>query len=140
VAKGLDHSFTPCYPCGVLRRIEQWLIVTLLVIAIGGHWAILQSAAWVGMLVNYSNTATLSEAWTKTFDGKHPCKMCKLVREGKKSERKQNLLKIEAKFDFTFDAGTCGLFPPRPFRHFTPVVQRAEPRANAPLLPPPIAA
>ena len=124
----------------MLRRIEQWLVVTLLVVLIGGHWAILQSAAWVGMLVNYSNTTTLSEAWTKTFDGKHPCKMCKLVREGKKSERKQDLLKMEAKFDFTFDARACGLFPPRPFRHFRPVAEQAEARADAPLLRPPIAA
>ena len=41
------------------------------------------------MLFNYSRDATFSEAIQKTFDGQHPCKLCKIVSEGKKSERKQ---------------------------------------------------
>lgn len=121
----------------MLRRIQRWLVVILLVFLIGGHWAILQATAWAGMLLNYSQKATITEAWTKTFDGEHPCKLCNAVRAGKRAEKKHEMLKLDTKFDFTFDAGTFGLFPPRPLRHFTPVTERAEALADTPLLPPP---
>ena len=39
----------------------------------GGHWAMLQSVAWAGMVKDFSRTGTIAEAVTKTFDGKHPC-------------------------------------------------------------------
>lgn len=51
-------------------------------LSIGMHWALLQSAAWVGMLVTYSRDASIAEAVAKTFDGKHPCRLCKLVEKG----------------------------------------------------------
>ena len=35
-----------------------------------------------------STTESFCAALSKTFDGKHPCKLCKLVKEGKKSESK----------------------------------------------------
>jgi hypothetical protein len=121
----------------VLRRIERWAVVSLLVIVIGAHWAVLQAAAWAGMLVNYSQGSTLNEAWTKTFDGKHPCKLCKLVRDGKKSERKREMLKVEVKFEFSLVAGTAWLFPPRPCRQFIATDSSALARLGAPLTPPP---
>jgi hypothetical protein len=104
---------------------------------IGGHWTLLQSAAWVRMAVNFSKQDSVGVALEKTFDGKHLCKLCKFVRAGKASEKKQELQKLEGKLDFHFLAGTCGLFPPRPSRHFTPVTEHADVRADAPLLPPP---
>ena len=89
------------------------------------------------MLVNYSQGATLGEAWAKTFDGKHPCNLCKVVRDGKKSERKHELLKVEVKFDFSYVAGTAWLFPPRPCPQFIPADSSALARLDAPLTPPP---
>ena len=124
----------------MLRRIKQWLVVSLLVIVIGAHWAVLQSAAWAGMLVSYSRGATVLEAWRKTFDGQHPCKLCRIVKTGQASEKKSDRVKLETKFEFHHLAGTCGLFPPRPFRHFTSVTERADASAHPPLLPPPRAA
>ncbi len=121
----------------MLRRIKQWLIVSLLVIVIGAHWAVLQSAAWAGMLVSYSRGATVQEAWSKTFDGQHPCKLCKIVKTGQASEKKTDRLKLETKLEFHHLAGTCGLFPPRPFRHCTPQSERADSLSLAPPLPPP---
>ena len=58
-------------------------------ISIGAQWAVLQSAAWVGMAVSYSIKAgSVTEGLSETFDGEHPCPMCKLVAEGKSSEKK----------------------------------------------------
>jgi hypothetical protein len=67
----------------------------------GGHWAILQSGAWMGMIVAYSKDGDLSGAMTKTFDGKHPCSLCCAVQDGRKQEgKKAPALQLELKKDF----------------------------------------
>ena len=71
-----------------------------LICAIGGHWALLQSIAWTGMVINFAQNSTWTEAFQKTFDGKHPCQLCKAVAEGKKSERRQQWDKPDTKLDF----------------------------------------
>jgi hypothetical protein len=121
----------------VFSRGGKWLVVLALVITTGGHWFLLQSAAWIGMAVNYSQSDSFTTALKKTFDGDHPCQLCKMVRAGKASEKKRDLEKIDIKFEFTFAAGTSGLFPPRPIRHFIPQAEHARVRADAPLPPPP---
>jgi hypothetical protein len=117
--------------------MAQLLVVVTLVCAIGGHWAILQSVAWAGMVVSYSQNSTLQEALTKTFDGKHPCRVCKVVEKGKQSERKQVLLKVETKLDFWLVQNSSRLNAPVPFD-----VLRAESdfypaRFQSPPTPPP---
>jgi len=124
----------------VFARWSKCLVVLALVVVTGGHWVLLQSAAWVGMTVSYAQSDSFEVALKKTFDGKHPCNLCKFVKHGKASEQKHDLQKVQVKFDFDRIAGTCGLFPPRPFRHFTPQAERADTCADAPLLPPPRAA
>jgi len=52
----------------------------------GGHWGVLQLVAWTNMLVDYSTQDGLVEGAKKTFDGEHPCCMCKAIQEGKKKE------------------------------------------------------
>jgi hypothetical protein len=39
------------------------------------------------MLVDFSRSDTLADAVSKTFDGRHPCRMCHQIREGQDSER-----------------------------------------------------
>ena len=112
-------------------------MVLALVFVIGAHWALLQSVAWVGMAVNFSQTESFATALQKTFDGQHPCPLCKLVKAGQTSEKKQDLRKAGAKFDFQLVAGSCGLFPPRPIRHFVPQSERGDFLSLAPPLPPP---
>ena len=124
----------------MLLRGGKWLTVCALVILIGGHWFALQSAAWLGMAVNFSKTESVSVALQKTFDGQHPCKLCKIVKAGKSAEKKRDLQKLEVKIDLQLVAGSCGLFPPRPIRHFTPVSEQADSLVRAPLPPPPRAA
>lgn len=64
--------------------------VALLVLSLGLHWGLLQSLAWAGMIIRYSREAPLQEAVEKTFDGKHPCKMCLLVKEGREAEKQRD--------------------------------------------------
>jgi hypothetical protein len=55
----------------------------------GGHWAILQTGAWMGMIVAYTKDGNVSTAISRTFDGKHPCAVCSAVRDGRKQEEKK---------------------------------------------------
>jgi len=66
---------------------------------IGLHWAFFQSLAWIGMVVSYSQDATLREALVKTFDGKHPCALCREIAKGKRSEKKSEF-PLQLKFEF----------------------------------------
>ena len=57
-----------------------------LFVMMGGHWLALQSVAWARMLADFSRTDSFPEAIGKTFDGKHPCKLCLSIREGRQQE------------------------------------------------------
>jgi hypothetical protein len=112
-------------------------LVAALVATIGGHWAILQTAAWVGMAVNYSNTESLCVALSKTFDGKHPCKLCKLVKEGKKSERKSDAQLDLKKMDFFALHAVEFYFAPLKQNPLSPIPLMPS-RSQAPPTPPPL--
>ncbi len=88
----------------MLTRLPRLVLVVALAASIGLHWALLQSVAWVGMMVNYVQTTTLGDALAKTFDGKHPCSLCKAVADGKKSEKKPESGPVAKKFDFSYSS------------------------------------
>jgi hypothetical protein len=71
-----------------MSRVLHSLLVAALMISIGLHWAVLQSAAWVGMAVAYSvEKGSVVEGLSDTFDGDHPCPLCKAVEKGVESEQ-----------------------------------------------------
>ena len=95
--------------------------VSVLVLSLGLHWTLLQTVAWTGMLLTYSRGTSLSEAVTKTFDGQHPCALCKFVRDGRaeEKEQEQQQLKPGSKLDlgliwqpvdFSFVSAREGIF------------------------------
>jgi hypothetical protein len=87
------------------QRLGLVLALFALLQITGGHWAIMQTSAWVGMLVNYSRTESFEVAAAKTFDGKHPCAVCTAVEQGKKHEEKQTpLIQSWLKKDLLFDS------------------------------------
>ena len=59
----------------------------LLVLSLGLHWAVLQTVAWTGMLVRYTRDNGLSRAISMTFDGRHPCALCKVVQKGQAEDQ-----------------------------------------------------
>ena len=126
-----------------MQNLIRTLTALLLVLTLGLHWAMLQSVAWVGMIVTYSRDASLTEAINKTFDGQHPCKMCKVIKqaraEEKQKEQKQNvkpgskselgLVWQATPFDFSAD-----------FHRVLPTNSKAPTRSNEPPKPRPRAA
>jgi hypothetical protein len=85
----------------VLVRFTRGSLILALMVSIGAHWGVLQSVAWLGMIVSYSRDGSLSEAVNKTFDGRHPCRVCQVIKtlrsEEKQSEQKH--LKPNVKLD-----------------------------------------
>jgi hypothetical protein len=60
--------------------------------AVGLHWILLQSVAWLGMVVIYTQQeASLLEGLSKTFDGAHPCALCLAIREVQNREGGKHL-------------------------------------------------
>lgn len=58
-------------------------------VSLGLHWAVLQSAAWAGMIVRYSvQEGSLITGLGQTFDNEHPCALCCAVRQGTQKEQK----------------------------------------------------
>ncbi len=95
----------------MLSRLSKLFVVMTLIFAVGAHWTFLQSVAWVGMAVNYSHNSTLTDALTKTFDGKHPCKLCHFVAAGQKAEKQQETQTPLTKIDFALVSNPLVLYP-----------------------------
>ena len=91
------------------RRLQNSFVAVLLIVAVGGHWTFLQGVAWTGMMIRFSQTDTVAEAISKTFDGNHPCGLCKAVSHGKKSEQKNQLVKPELKMTFLCSMPSQGM-------------------------------
>lgn len=101
-------------------------LVCLAVFSIaGGHWTVLQTVAWARMLRDFSRDSTLTEAIAKTFDGEHPCDLCKSVKAGRENEEKIPEIQTEKKLkDFTLGENPALRVPPgRKFCH--PSVSRS---------------
>jgi hypothetical protein len=90
------------------------------------------------MIANYARGETLVTAIEKTFDGDHPCELCKVVKKGQSEEQKQQIAKMIVKLEAVL-APTLQL-PLQPSRdwRFSIAEQRACTRSLAPLTPPPL--
>ena len=113
----------------------------VLVLSLGLHWAVLQSAAWVGMVVVYSQDASLGDALEKTFDGEHPCPLCKMVESGTTTDdqesRKAEGTKLK-KLDLMLAVVEPLVVPASPdVPDYLPPAMRSASREDSPPLPPP---
>jgi hypothetical protein len=65
----------------------------------------LQSVAWSRMLVAYSRGGQFISAVTKTFDGRHPCSLCKQIQRAKNGEpRPERAVEVENQAAFVAPA------------------------------------
>ena len=80
--------------------LKRQAIVLLLIVSISMPWALLQSAAWAGMLVRYTGQAGLARGIAMTFDGKHPCRLCHLVKEGRAGEQQNTPRVTSERFEW----------------------------------------
>jgi hypothetical protein len=104
---------------------------------IGLHWALLQSVAWMGMVVAYSQDASFTEALVKTFDGKHPCSLCKEIARSQQSEKKSDFQLEMKKFEFSHAATSFVFSPPQYFWTVRGPDGFGLERSHEPTVPPP---
>jgi len=115
-------------------------MAVVLACSVGLHWAFLQSVAWTTMLVDNLSTTSLSVALERTFDGKHPCPLCKAIAKGRKSEKKSDRLLSLKKFEALNQAPAMHVSPPASFPRIATQDAFLTAIAHAPPKPPPRAA
>ncbi len=121
------------------QQFQRWFVVVLLVLSLGTPWIFLQSAAWVNMLVKFSRTTSFAQAVTLTFDGKHPCRLCRLVKEGQAREREQKSQAIQPlqKMELGLPPALMVIFHPSAPRNEIEPDRQFETRNERPPTPPP---
>lgn len=107
----IDGNWRDCYPTAVLVRFAKLLLVLTLSLTVGLHWMVLQSVGWTGMMIKFSEHATFTEALAKTFDGKHPCDICKIVKKGRQTGHQSESVQLKLKVDFFVQTSRQFLFP-----------------------------
>jgi len=105
--------------------------------AIGLHWAALQSIAWAGMLISNARTGSIATAISHTFDGQHPCPLCKAIARAQQGGKKQDPQIAPGKIDMDCRRQPALLFPPRQDQTWTRFASSASAFSPEPLLPPP---
>lgn len=82
-----------------MKRLFQSLFCLLASLhLIAGPLGVLQLVAWAQMIKDYSQTKGVITGVLETFDGKHPCQMCKKISVSQQEEQKKPLLP-ESKHD-----------------------------------------
>ncbi len=121
----------------MLARLGHYLLILALLGATGGHWTLLQSVAWTTMVVEHARTAPLTVALAKTFDGKHPCQLCKKIEKGRETEQRPDLPPLTVKLEFFYVSARPLLYPPQvlPRPHTAHAAEGA--RVESPPVPPP---
>jgi len=121
----------------VFARCGKCLVIVALVLATGAHWAALRTIAWTTMLANNLRTQSVSTAVSNTFDGEHPCPLCKAIAAGKKSGKKSEAVSPTLKMEFPPVANRFVLIAPIPFFVFPAEDVFVETSFAKPPVPPP---
>jgi hypothetical protein len=117
--------------------IGRAVTIFALCCAIGLHWLTLQSIAWTSMMIDYSKRGTLCQAIARTFDGAHPCSLCRVVNKANTTEKKSDLQLLTPKVDMICPKRAATLIPL--FVHFdyaTTTISVPEVRYSPPVPPP----
>jgi hypothetical protein len=121
----------------VKNCVSQILCFAVVCQLLGGHWAILQTAAWVGMVIEYSANDGLQVGLSKTFDGAHPCELCKTIAKNKGTEKKHAAPFESGKLIVVSHAQASVLYHPTQFWRLQPSEEAARSFSRTPPVPPP---
>ena len=127
----LKHSVT------VFRKFGQMLMIVAVLSATGTHWVAFQSVAWTTMLAENLQKTSLASAIEHTFDGKHPCCLCKEIAKDKQSEKKSDLQTELKKIDFSHNRFEFVFCAPAHFYEVRTTSDAVISLTQAPALPPP---
>lgn len=94
------------------RRFGIWFCALAVFQVLGGPLAALQTIAWVGMAVTYSQDDGVGSGIAKTFDGQHMCSLCKAIAKKRESEQKDLADVLLNKIHLQCSTASVQLFPP----------------------------
>jgi hypothetical protein len=120
-----------------MDRVRNALLILVLLAGTGVHWGALQSVAWTRMLAKNLRTASFTEAVSRTFDGQHPCSLCKVIANAKKSEKRMEFPQPLTKFEFPLTLQSLLLVAPTSFQLVPFGNEFVEPPSRKPPTPPP---
>jgi len=89
------------------------------------------------MLAANLQSASMSQALEQTFDGKHPCPLCKAVSAGKAAEQKFDFTLELKKLEYPPAPQRFALIAPTTFELLSPANFFAETLPQQPPTPPP---
>jgi hypothetical protein len=118
-------------------RSGKILVVLALILTTGLHWAALQTVAWTTMLANNLRTQSVTESVSKTFDGEHPCCLCKAIAAARQAEQKSAAVAPVLKMKFPPTAENTVLSSPSIFELLPLKNSFAGALSSKPQLPPP---
>jgi len=121
----------------VLVRCGKLFVIIVIVLTTCLHWTALQTVAWASMLANNLKTHSVSEAFCETFDGQHPCCLCKAIAAAKNSEKKSDAILSSFKLEFPPVKDEITLISPDPISALRLSKISADSWFPEPLVPPP---
>jgi hypothetical protein len=84
------------------KSVLRVLLAAALLYGSGAHWLLVQGAAWAGMVAARSGRNSVAQALTTTFDGKHPCRVCLIVKRGSDADSSPRAASEAPSVDFAF--------------------------------------
>jgi hypothetical protein len=122
----------------VISRCGKFFVVIMLVLTTGFQWtATLQLVAWATMLTNNLRTHSVTEAVSQTFDGQHPCCMCRAIAAAKKAQKKSEAVTSTLKFEYLLPADKIIIICPKVFSDHLRSDISADSFFTRPPVPPP---
>lgn len=111
-------------------RLAPILTALAVMHMLGGHWAVLQVAAWTKMFSSYTQTYSITESIVQTLDPDSACSMCLTIREGRSQEESSPAaLSAAFKLDVFLIATKDLLNLPAPERWLYPKIAAELPRS-----------
>ena len=121
----------------VFHKFGQLLMIVAVLSATGTHWLALQSVAWTTMLAENLHTTSWHRAVQRTFDGKHPCCLCREIAKNHQSEKKTDVQADLKKLDYSYVSFEFVFCAPSGFYEVRAANDAANSLTQPPSLPPP---
>ena len=121
----------------MFRKLGCVLMIFAVLAATDIHWLVLQSIAWTTMLAKNLQNDSFGDSVHRTFDGKHPCCLCKEIAKGKQSEKKTDLQAELKPLEFSYTNNEFVFCPPSNFYEIRAADEMALLLTRAPAVPPP---
>ena len=120
----------------MILRLGKVVLAFALMCILGGNWALLQTVAWTTMLADNLQSNSLHDAMAMTFDGQHPCPLCRAIAAGKQNEKKNTLAQAQ-KLEFPLFKDSIVLIAPSRQDNFPLVPSAVKSLSEQPPTPPP---